>query len=126
MTVLTRRYVIFGSLLAAVAVIAGALGSHALRGVLSPKMMAAYQVAVQYHFYHALGLLAVAGVAAQVRDRRWVKWAGVAMLLGILLFSGSLYLLSLTGIRWLGAITPLGGLSFILAWVMLAVAAHKG
>jgi len=126
MTVVTKRYAALGCLLAALAVIAGALGSHALREVLSPKMMAVYQVAVQYHFYHALGLLAVAGLANLVRDQRWVKWAGAAMLLGILLFSGSLYLLSLTGIHWLGAITPLGGLSFILAWVLLALAAFKG
>ncbi len=86
-------------------------------------MLEVYQTAVQYHFYHALGLFAVAMAAAHLPSEvGLVKWAGLAMIAGTLLFSGSLYVMSLTGQRWLGAITPLGGTGFIASWVLLAVA----
>jgi uncharacterized membrane protein YgdD (TMEM256/DUF423 family) len=77
---------------------------------------------VQYHFYHALGLLAVGIIATQLPESALVKWSGWLMVAGIILFSGSLYILSISGIKWLGAITPLGGTAFIIAWVLLAVA----
>jgi len=113
-----------GSILALLAVGAGAFGAHALRSRLSPDMLATFEVANRYHMYHALGLLAVAWAGT-----RWpggtVTAAGWLFLAGAVLFSGSLYLLSLTGQRWLGAITPLGGLAFLAGWAMLALAAWK-
>ena len=85
-------------------------------------MLNIYQTAAQYHFYHALGLIAAAFVATLLPDSSLPKWAGWLMSGGIVLFCGSLYLLSLTGTRWLGAITPLGGVAFIAAWLLLATA----
>lgn len=103
----------------------GAFGAHALKERLSAELMQTYQTAVQYHFYHALGLLIIALVVAQEPSSPYVRWAGWLMLAGMVLFSGSLYVLSLSGVRWLGAITPVGGAAFILAWVLLALGALK-
>jgi uncharacterized membrane protein YgdD (TMEM256/DUF423 family) len=89
-------------------------------------MLTTYQTGVQYHFYHALGLFAVAFVASQLPASALVKWSGWLMFAGIILFSVSLYILSLSGIRWFGAITPLGGVAFIVAWLLLAVAVIQG
>ena len=111
-----------GALSALIAVAAGAFGAHALRERLAPDMLAVFETGARYQMYHALGLLAVAWAVA-----RWpgsaAGLAGWLFLAGTLLFSGSLYLLTLTGQRWLGAITPLGGLAFILGWAALAWAA---
>lgn len=108
-----------GSLLALLAVAAGAFGAHALRGRLTPEALGSFEVAARYHMYHALALLAVAWAAT-----RWpggaVTAAGWLFLAGTVVFSGSLYLLSLTGQRWLGAMTPFGGVAFMLGWLMLA------
>jgi uncharacterized membrane protein YgdD (TMEM256/DUF423 family) len=113
-----------GSILALLAVGAGAFGAHALRSRLSPDMLTTFEVGARYHMYHALGLLAVAWAAT-----RWpgsaVTAAGWLFLVGIVLFSGSLYLLSLTGLRWLGAITPLGGAAFLVGWFLLLWTAWK-
>ena len=104
----------------AAAVALGAFGAHALKGHLSAEMLSIYQTAVQYHFWHALGLLGV-GVL-MTRSPGGSALAGIAWLLsaGLLLFSGSLYLLALTGATWLGAVTPVGGLAFIAAWLWFA------
>ena len=111
-----------GALSALLAVAAGAFGAHALRERLAPDMLAVFETGARYQMYHALGLLAVAWAVA-----RWpgsaAGLAGWLFLAGTLLFSGSLYLLTLTGQRWLGAITPLGGLAFIAGWASLAWAA---
>ena len=104
------------ALLLAVAVMLGAFGAHGLKDRLDAYSMEVYQKAVFYHFVHALGLLVVS-VAARTAGFVWVQ---ILLLTGILIFSGSLYLLALTGVRTLGAITPLGGLSFIAAWLLLA------
>jgi len=108
-----------GSVAALLAVALGAFGAHALRDRLPPDLLAVFETGVRYHFYHALGLLAAAYASA-----RWPEGAaGIAgwlFLAGIVLFSGSLYLLAVTGTRWLGAITPLGGLAFIAGWAALA------
>jgi uncharacterized membrane protein YgdD (TMEM256/DUF423 family) len=112
---------IMGAVNAFLAVTFGAFGAHALKARLSADMQAVYQTAVQYHFYHALGLLLIGVVALNIPSAEFTKWAGRLMILGIVLFSGSLYVLSITGVRWLGAITPLGGLSFLIAWALLAV-----
>ncbi len=104
----------------AAAVALGAFGAHALKGRLSAEMLSIYQTAVQYHFWHALGLLGVGVLMTRSPDGPAL--AGIAWLLisGLLLFSGSLYVLALTGATWLGAVTPLGGLAFIAAWLWLA------
>ena len=108
-----------GAVAALLAVVLGAFGAHALRDRLPPDLLAVFETGVRYHFYHALGLLAAAYVAS-----RWPAGAagiaGSLFLAGIVLFSGSLYLLAVTGTRWLGAITPLGGLAFIAGWAALA------
>jgi uncharacterized membrane protein YgdD (TMEM256/DUF423 family) len=97
-------------------VLAGAFGAHALKDYLTPELIAVYHTAVEYQFYHALGLLAVGILVKSMPDSRALKWSGALMIVGIVLFSGSLYVLSVTGIRWLGAVTPLGGVAFIAAW----------
>jgi len=120
-----RLFAVFASLSAALAVILGAFGAHGLKGRLSAPMLAVYEKAVQYHFYHALGLFAVAFVAARMPTASTATWSGWFMLAGTVLFSGSLYLLAVTDARWLGAITPLGGLAFIAAWLLLAWAVFR-
>lgn len=106
-------------------VAAGAFGAHGLRERLTPEMLAVWETAVRYQLYHALALLAVAWAVT-----RWpsaaTTAAGWLFLAGTLLFSGSLYLLSLSGVRWLGAITPIGGVAFIAGWACLVWAAFKG
>lgn len=101
------------------AVVLGAFGAHALRAQLDPRAMGIYETAVQYHFAHSLALLAVGLLYRTAVSPRLLGFAGLAFSTGLLLFSGSLYLLAVTGIRWLGAITPLGGLAFIAGWSLL-------
>jgi len=113
-----------GAVAAAIGVGLGAFGAHGLKARVSAEMLAVFETAVRYHLIHALGLLAV-GWAAGRWPGSWTQAAGILMVTGILLFSGSLYLMTLTGVRWLGAITPLGGLAFIAAWVSLALAAFR-
>lgn len=110
--------------LLAAAVMLGAFGAHGLRGRLDAYSLGVYERAVFYHFVHALGLLAVSLLPRSgTLSGPVVSWVSALLLAGTLIFSGSLYLLALTGIRWLGAITPIGGLSFIAAWLLLAWAA---
>jgi uncharacterized membrane protein YgdD (TMEM256/DUF423 family) len=114
-----RWLALLGAVSAAISVAAGALGAHALRGRLSSELLAVFEIAVRYQIYHALGLLAAAWAA----DRYGVTaaaWAGWLFAAGTVLFSGSLYLLALTGTRWWGAITPAGGVCFIAGWCLLA------
>ena len=120
-----RTFALIGSLLAMVAVIFGAFGAHALWGRLSPEDLITFETGVRYQMYHALALLAVAWAAS-----RWPSGATTAagwlFVLGIVVFSGSLYVLVLTGQRWLGAVTPLGGLAMIGGWASLAWAIFRG
>jgi len=111
-----------GGLAALAAVALGAFGAHALKGRLTPEMLAVWHTAVEYHVFHALGLLAVGLVATQLPASALLKWSGWLMLAGIVLFSGSLYALALTGVRWLGAVTPAGGTAFLAAWALLVIA----
>ena len=115
-----RTFAAAGALSALVAVAAGAFGAHALRTRLAPDMLAVFETATRYQMYHALGLLAVAWAVT-----RWpvgsVRAAGWLFIAGTVVFSGSLYLLSLTGTRWLGAITPIGGVLLIVGWGAFAV-----
>ena len=103
----------------------GAFGAHALRARFDDYSMRVFETAVQYQFYHALALLAVGLLLLQFPNSSLLKSSVPLFALGILIFSGSLYVLSITGIKWLGAITPLGGLAFIVGWVCLAIAALK-
>jgi uncharacterized membrane protein YgdD (TMEM256/DUF423 family) len=110
-----------GAILLAIAVMLGAFGAHGLRGKIDDYSMNVYERAVLYHFLHALGILIVsilprAGVLSESRT----NWVAGLLCAGILLFSGSLYVLAISGIRMMGAVTPFGGLSFIAAWVLLA------
>jgi uncharacterized membrane protein YgdD (TMEM256/DUF423 family) len=114
-----RHFLGIGAVSACIAVAAGAFGAHALRDLVSADRLAIWESAARYQMYHALGLLVVAYLAAQktAGPARLTGWLFVA---GTLLFSGSLYALTLTGITWLGAITPLGGLAFLAGWLILA------
>lgn len=125
MSAIAKLFLFLGGANAALVVVLGAFGAHALKARLSSDMMAVYHTAIQYHLFHALGLIAVGVLAAWLPGSGYLKWAGWTMLAGIVLFSGSLYLLSVSGIRWLGAITPLGGIAFIVAWVLFCIAVLK-
>jgi uncharacterized membrane protein YgdD (TMEM256/DUF423 family) len=107
------------------AVGAGAFGAHALRAKLAPDLLAIYQTAVQYHFWHALGLLAVGLMLLQKPASGALAVAAWLLVAGLLLFSGSLYALALTGLRVLGAVTPIGGVAFLAAWLAVAWAAWR-
>jgi len=115
-----RLCVIVSAIALAAAVALGAFGAHAMKSRLAPESFAAYQTAVQYHFWHALGLLAVGILMTQWATAQGLAWAAWLLIAGLIFFSGSLYLLALTGARWLGALTPIGGGAFIAAWVVLA------
>lgn len=118
---MNARFCLFVAALALAAAVAlGAFGAHALKGRLAVEMLAAYHTAVQYHFWHALGMLGVGVLMSRSPDDSRLSWVAWSLIAGLLLFSGSLYLLALTGAGWLGALTPLGGLAFIAAWLCLA------
>jgi uncharacterized membrane protein YgdD (TMEM256/DUF423 family) len=120
-----QRFVSSGCLLAALGVAAGAFGAHMLKSILDPPMLAVYDTATRYQMYHAFGMV-LAGYAARLCDDRRYALAGWFFAIGILLFCGSLYAVALMGIRWLGAITPLGGVAFIIGWSLLGWRAWKG
>jgi uncharacterized membrane protein YgdD (TMEM256/DUF423 family) len=120
----TRTFWIAGTILAFAAVAAGAFGAHALRARIAPDLLAIFETGARYHMYHALALLAAAWAAGQWPSALTTA-AGWLFVLGILIFSGSLYLLALTGVRWLGAITPIGGVALLAAWLCLALAAWR-
>lgn len=109
----------------ALAVAFGAFGAHIVQDMLSPNRFGVYQTAVEYHFYHALGLLILGAVTSQTEMTLWLKWSGICFLAGIFIFSGSLYILTLTNTDWLGAITPVGGIAFITGWVFFAIGSYK-
>jgi uncharacterized membrane protein YgdD (TMEM256/DUF423 family) len=120
-----RAALVLAALLMFAAVAAGAFGAHALRSKLSADLLATWQTAVTYHALHALGLFGVALLMLHWPDRSDLALAGWLMIAGVALFSGSLYALSLTGTRALGAITPFGGIAFLAAWLVLAWAALR-
>lgn len=114
-----RRVFVAGSILAGLGVAFGALGAHALKSSLSPQLLMTFETGVRYQMYHGLGLLALAWAISRWPERRLVP-AVWLLLAGTVVFSGSLYLLVLTGARWLGAITPFGGVAFVAGWGLAA------
>ena len=117
-----KHWLTVGAILGGLSVLLGAFGAHLLGGVLAPERLVTYETAVRYQFYHALALLAVGHFEA---DNVWAGRAGTLFTVGVALFAGSLYLLCATGLTMLGAITPLGGLSFMAGWICLALASRQ-
>lgn len=103
----------------------GAFGAHALRPLLSPEMLDVYKTAVNYQMWHALGMGIIACIPQPAPPSKLLRWAGYSMFAGIVLFSGSLYLLAVFKVKWLGMVTPFGGMAFLLAWLLLGVFAVK-
>lgn len=119
-----KIFVALGAVFGGLGVAAGAFGAHAMRDQLEPRMLEAFETAVRYQMYHALALLAVAWIYQQTQAQA-AQVAGWAFVVGILLFSGSIYAMAFTGVRGLGAITPVGGLALLAGWGALAVAALR-
>jgi len=118
-------FLFLGAMSALLAVALGAFGAHGLKDILSPEHMVTYQTAVNYQMWHALGLIGVSFVHQQDQESKLIAWSGRFMFFGILLFSGSLYLLALLSIKELGMLTPIGGISFIVAWALLSIYAAQ-
>jgi len=116
-----KTFLLIGAVAGFLAVALGAFGAHGLRGRLSPEMLAVFETGVRYHMYHALAVVLTALIMGRM-DGWLIQTAGWAFTLGILLFSGSLYALALTGVTTFGAITPLGGVAFLIGWACLIVA----
>ncbi|HHJ20997.1 MAG TPA: DUF423 domain-containing protein [Gammaproteobacteria bacterium] len=116
---MTKQFLMIGALNAAVAIMLGAFAAHGLKAQLSEYSLSVFHTGVQYHLYHALGLLLLGLIAQQNPGIHGFALSGWLMVAGIMIFSGSLYLLAITDTRWLGAITPIGGLCFIASWLWL-------
>lgn len=122
---MSKFFLISSCLSGALAVSIGAFGAHALKPTLQANgYLSTFETGVQYHFYHTLVLLLLGALSMKI-ETPLLNYAGYAFLVGIFIFSGSLYTLSITGIKWLGAITPIGGLGFIIGWVLLMLAVIK-
>lgn len=120
------KYIKLAAILGALAVVIGAFGAHGLQPILTKHdRLATFETAVQYHFYHTLAILLVGVVMGTVQSNNLLKYSAHSFLAGIIIFSGSLYVLSVTNLTWLGAITPFGGLAFILGWVFLFIGVWK-
>ncbi|MCM3631181.1 DUF423 domain-containing protein [Paenibacillus glycanilyticus] len=122
---MSYKYFAYGAIGAALAVALGAFGAHGLKETLSEDMLEVYETGVRYHMYHALALMLVALLAGRIGDTKLIRAAARLLIAGIVLFSGSLYVLALTDIKILGAITPLGGVAFLAGWGCVAAAALK-
>ena len=120
LTPLARCCLVAGAVLMAAGVLLGAFGAHVLQGQLTPQRLASFQTGVQYHLMHALGLLAVGLVASVTRESATLRWSARLMLAGIVFFCGSIYLMTAGAPRWLGMVAPVGGVSFVAAWALLA------
>jgi uncharacterized membrane protein YgdD (TMEM256/DUF423 family) len=120
-----KAFIIIGAINAFMAVALGAFGAHGLKDKLEPKYLEIWQTGVTYQMFHAIGILVVGLLLSKVSASAQFTWSGWLMLIGIILFSGSLYVLSLTKVGILGAITPLGGVCFLAAWVLIIIGAVK-
>ena len=118
---MAKGFFVAAAMLAFLAVAGGAFGAHGLKSRVSSDMIDTFQTGIQYQFYHALGLLVVAVMMHLFSPGTMLKLSGFLFIGGIVVFSGSLYVLVLTGIKWLGAITPIGGLAFLAGWVCLTL-----
>lgn len=119
---MSKLYLLIAAASGFFAVALGAFGAHGLKQKLSADMLAVYQTGVQYHFYHTLALFGVALLLLQLPQSTALRWSAALFFIGIIIFSGSLYVLAISGVRWLGAVTPLGGVAFLVGWILLAVA----
>lgn len=119
-----KLYIITGSVFAALAILFGAFGSHALKEKLNPEQLEIYDIATRYLMFHALGIFAIGILGYQVPSEV-LTWPLLLMIFGILIFSGSLYLISLAGYKKLGMVTPIGGLALIISWLMVAYNIYK-
>ena len=117
---LWRRCLVTGAVLMAFGVLLGAFGAHVLQSALEPRRLASFHTGVQYQVMHALGLLLVGLVAHATGESERLRWSARLMLVGVALFSGSIYLMTAGAPRWLGMVAPVGGVSFMVAWVLLA------
>lgn len=120
-----KTFIIIGAINAFLAVALGAFGAHGLEGRVEQKYLEIWKTGVTYQMFHATGLLIVGVLLGRLPANALLSWSGWMMLIGIILFSGSLYVMTLTKISILGAITPLGGLAFLAAWILIIVAAMK-
>ncbi len=118
---MAKAFFVIAALMAFMAVAGGAFGAHGLKSKVSTDMLDTFQTGIQYQFYHALGLLIVAIIIQVFQPSLLLKISGFLFIGGIVIFSGSLYALVLTGVKWLGAITPIGGLSFLAGWICLLI-----
>lgn len=122
---MNKKFLIAGAVLAGIAVAAGAFGAHFLKARLTPESLQTFETAVRYQFYHALALLAT-GIVYKEFSNKWIKLSGNLFTIGIVLFSGSLYgLCAAPEMKWLGPVTPLGGVCFITGWILLALGCAK-
>ncbi len=122
---MAKFFIMTGAIMSFLGVGFGAFGAHAIRSRVSEQMLAVWNTGVQYHMFHALGLILIGLISQFMTESSWLKWSGFSLLIGIFLFSGSLYLLVLLDIRKFGMITPLGGVSFMIGWLCLFIAMLK-
>lgn len=122
---MSKVFIVSGAMAGLLAVLLGAFAAHGLREHLDDALLSTFKTGVQYQMYHALALVLIGVLAHQFPGQRLLRWSGILFLIGVLLFSGSLYMLALTQISWFGPITPLGGLAFMAGWLALAYAAMK-
>jgi uncharacterized membrane protein YgdD (TMEM256/DUF423 family) len=120
-----KLFIILGAINAFLAVALGAFGAHGLEGKLEPKYLETWKTGVTYQMFHATGLLIIAVLLGKLPANSLLSWSGWLMFIGMILFSGSLYVLSVTKISILGAVTPIGGVAFLAAWILLIVVAVK-
>ena len=118
-------FLLLSALSGFIGVAMGAFGAHGLKEILTAEMLVVYKTAVDYQMWHALALGLISIIRYQKPESALLKWAGWLMFIGILLFSGSLYLLAILNIKWLGMITPLGGVAFLVAWILVAIFAYQ-
>ena len=118
---MSKLWLVLGATNAALGILMGAFAAHGLKAHLSAERLSVFQTGVTYHLYHALGLMLIGIVAHQLGPSTWLRASGWAMFAGIVLFSGSLYVLSVTGFSFLGAVTPFGGLAFVVAWALAVI-----
>ena len=119
---MAQFFLIAGAVAMALAVGFGAFGAHIVQDMLTAERFEVYKTGVEYHFYHGIGLLIIGAIALHMPENNLLSWSGWLLLAGILIFSGSLYLLTLTDTAWLGAVTPIGGVAFIAGWILFAIA----